>query len=67
MKKQGLLLEQATELISETMGSQVAEDFYALYEFDDDGGIINGARSVLLEFVGPKMTEKKLKILSDKS
>lgn len=57
------LLEQATTIVAETMGSQVGEDFYRLYEFDDAKGIVSGARSILLEFVGPKMTEQKLKPL----
>jgi hypothetical protein len=66
MESQVQLLDQVTALLSETMGNQTGALFRKFYEFDDADGIMAGARSLLIEFVGPKMAEKKLKTIGDK-
>lgn len=66
MTAQTLLLDQATALLSETMGAQTGRLFHKFYEFDDDEGIMTGLRSLLIDFMGPKMAEEKLKTIGGK-
>jgi hypothetical protein len=66
MKGQTPLLDQATALLSEIMGDQTGELFHKFYEFDNAEEVMTGARSLLIDFIGPKMAEKKLKTLSGK-
>ncbi|HEY5442862.1 MAG TPA: hypothetical protein VIJ68_04950 [Candidatus Saccharimonadales bacterium] len=63
MKNQSPLLDQATVLLVETMGRQTGELFHKFYELEDDDEIMTGARALLIDFIGPKMTDKKLKKL----
>jgi hypothetical protein len=64
MENQAPLLDRATALLSETMGDEAGELFHKFYELEDDDDVILGVRSLLTDFIGPKMTEKKLKTIS---
>lgn len=61
MTKSKPLVEKITPLISDTMGSRVAEVFYKFYEYEDDDEVLAGAKAILYDLVGPKMAERKLK------
>jgi hypothetical protein len=65
-ENQAPLLDQATRLISETVTDTTGELFHTFYEFEDDQEVMAGLQTVLMNFIGPKMTEKKLKAISGK-
>ena len=63
MEKTQRLVDKITPLLHDTMGEQTAELFHTFYEKEDDADVIAGARSLLYEFMGKEMTEKKLKAI----
>ncbi len=54
------LLEQMTKLMSDTMGKETGRLYRDFYELEDEEEIINGARGLLHDFIGPKMADKKV-------
>ena len=54
------ILQKVADIVSENMGPSTGEDFYKLYEFEDEQGILKGAKDLLAELVGPEMMDKKL-------
>jgi hypothetical protein len=64
MEDQEPLLDRASTLLSETMGDEAGELFHKFYELEDDEDVMTGVRSLLTDFIGPKMTEIKLKEIS---
>jgi len=61
------LIDQATNLISETVSDTTGELFHRFYEFEDDQDVMDGLRTVLTSFIGPKMTDRELKKISGSS
>ena len=67
MERQDQLLDEVTAIVSEAMGRQTGELFYKFYELENADEVMLGARSLLEEFMGAEMTEKKLKAVRRKS
>ena len=49
-----------TKIITDAMGRESGRLFYEFHKYDEPKAVWNGARALLLEFVGPVMTDKKL-------
>lgn len=54
------LLEEMTRLMSDTMGKETGSLYRDFYELEDETEIINGARGLLHDFIGPKLADKKV-------
>lgn len=60
MDHRELLLDRMTELMSETMGHETGKIYHDFYELEDEEEIITGARSLLHEFMGPEMADRRV-------
>lgn len=54
------ILQQVANIVSESMGQSAGEDFYELYKYEDREEIIEGAKAILNQLIGPDQVEKKL-------
>lgn len=60
------LLSKISKLLADNMGEQTGKLFLTFYLHEKNEEILAGARSLLNEFMGPDMTEKKLKEVAKK-
>ena len=49
-----------TSLMSETMGQETGMLYHKFYALEDEEEIINGARSLLHDFIGPEQADKRV-------
>jgi hypothetical protein len=54
------ILQEVANIVSESMGQSAGEDFFELYKYEDRTEIINGAKALLNQLIGPDQVEKKL-------
>ena len=54
------ILQQVANIVSESMGQSAGEDFYELYKYEDREEIIEGAKAILNQLIGPDKKKKKL-------
>lgn len=66
MDKAEQLRLKLAELISDTMGKESGQLFYDFHKDDDADDVLDGARALLHELVGPKTADKKIEGVTKK-